>query len=215
MTTATGHHRTITGPHWRGLLAALQDTLLVLVVTWFLFVHLTLVLQGHLSSVFFATEQGVTVLLFVMRRRSTATSSRTWEWAAAGVGTWLPLVLQSNEGPLGPMNTAGVLLQFVGLTGATMGFLFLGRSFGIVAADRGLKSAGPYSHVRHPIYLSHLVTLSGFLLANPSAINLALEVVIVTAVLLRIAAEERVLRSTGSYHAYATNVRWRLIPGLY
>ena len=215
MTPATPRQRTFTTLHWRGLLAAAQDVLLVVVVTWFFSMHVRLALNGHLSSLFFACEQAITILLFVLRRRSSATSSRVWEWTAAGVGTWLPLLLQSNEGPFGAMTAAGVLLQLAGLTCATIGFLYLGRSFGIVAADRGLKSKGPYRLVRHPVYFSHMVTLLGLLLANPTVINLGLEVVIVAALLMRIAAEERVLRSTGSYHGYSAAVRWRLVPGLY
>jgi protein-S-isoprenylcysteine O-methyltransferase Ste14 len=33
----------------------------------------------------------------------------------------------------------------------------LGRSFGFVAADRGLRASGPYAMVRHPVYASYLL----------------------------------------------------------
>ena len=45
----------------------------------------------------------------------------------------------------------------LGLTLTCYGFWSLGRSFGVVAANRGIKSRGPYSFVRHPIYLGFLV----------------------------------------------------------
>ena len=62
------------------------------------------------------------------------------------------------------------------LAGLWIGFklygkLALGRSFGIVAANRGVVSSGPYRLVRHPIYLGYLVTHAGFLLSNMSARN--------------------------------------------
>jgi protein-S-isoprenylcysteine O-methyltransferase Ste14 len=113
------------------------------------------------------------------------------------------------------MTGLGVALQFTGLTWGTIGFLYLGRSFGIVAADRGLKVNGPYGLVRHPVYLGHLLTLLGLLIANPTLLNLGLETVIVASVLLRIVAEERVLRGSAPYQSYAAVVPWRLVPGVY
>ena len=110
---------------------------------------------------------------------------------------------------------AGSVVQIAGLTMTCVGFVYLGRSFGVVAANRGLKTAGPYRLVRHPIYFSHTVTSAGFCLANPSALNLGLFALTLACQLLRIRAEERVLSATAAYSAYRAEVRWRLIPGVY
>jgi protein-S-isoprenylcysteine O-methyltransferase Ste14 len=109
----------------------------------------------------------------------------------------------------------GVTLQFAGTVFEVYAKVFLGRSFGFVAADRGIVVGGPYHIVRHPIYLGYLVTHVGFLLANWSPRNLALYVVIYFFQISRILAEERILREDESYRVYCERVRFRLIPGVF
>ena len=93
--------------------------------------------------------------------------------------------------------------------------VFLGRSFGIVAADRGIVVMGPYRIVRHPIYLGYFVTHIGFLLANWSARNIALYISIYFFKISRILAEERILREDESYRADCQRVRYRVIPFIF
>lgn len=193
-----------------------QDAGLVVVSALFLYVHAHHVLVDHqLTSLFFAAEQALLVGVFLARRRSYVTSVRVGDWVVATVGGWLPLALQTSSGAPGGVLVIGTAVQMLGLTLTCYGFWSLGRSFGVVAANRGIKSRGPYSFVRHPIYLSHSITMGGFVLANPSALNAVLLTVITGCQLLRIRAEERVLTESGDYAAYAGRVRWRLLPGVY
>ena len=55
--------------------------------------------------------------------------------------------------------------------------LFLNRSFGIVAANRGIKRGGPYRLVRHPMYFGSILTQVGFVLASFKLTTLALYLV--------------------------------------
>ena len=92
--------------------------------------------------------------------------------------------------------------------------LFLNRSFGVVAANRGVKRGGPYRLVRHPMYLGYIVTQFGFLLSGFSIANLALYLAAWTLQVLRIIEEERFLTRDPAYRNYRGKVRYRLIPGL-
>ena len=49
--------------------------------------------------------------------------------------------------------------------------LNLRRSFGIVPADRGVKTLGLYAFVRHPMYLGYMVAHVGFLLGGAIAVE--------------------------------------------
>jgi protein-S-isoprenylcysteine O-methyltransferase Ste14 len=203
------------GP-WKRRWSALLDALLLCVTAVFFYTHgKHAIVDGSFTSVFFAIEQGLLIGIIVARRRPKTTSTRWTEWLVAALGGWLPLVLRPSGSSSGDAQLVGAALQALGLTGTMFGFSYLGRSFGVVAADRGLKVRGPYRLVRHPIYLSHSVTLAGFLVANFQSVNLALVCVIMTCQLLRIRSEERVLSHSADYDAYRANVRWRLVPGLY
>ena len=81
----------------------------------------------------------------------------------------------------------------VGLLIVIAGKLSLGRSFGLIPANRGIVSSGLYRVVRHPIYLGYLITHVAFLAANPTLWNVALLVVADIALLARAVCEEQTL----------------------
>jgi len=200
----------------RSLLSRLQNAILVVVTGVFLYAHVQHVIVDQVfTSIPFAIEQAILVGIFLTRRRSENTSTRPIDWVFATLGGWLPLLFQVQGDVATSMGIAGTTLQMVGLGLSLVGFLYLGKSFGIVAANRGLKVNGPYRFVRHPIYCAHFITISGFLIANMSGINLAIYLVASSAQLMRIRAEERVLTETGDYAAYKSRVRWRIMPGLF
>ena len=200
----------------RRLASTAQDAGLVVISALFFYVHARHVFVDHsVTSVFFAVEQAILVGVFLARRRSFATSVRPFDWVVATLGGWLPLALRPAGGSPEGVVVLATVVQLLGLSLTCHGFWSLGRSFGVVAANRGIKRGGPYAFVRHPIYLSHTITTGGFVLANPSTFNALLYVAVTVFQLLRIVAEERVLTSSGDYATYAQQVRWRLIPGLF
>ena len=93
--------------------------------------------------------------------------------------------------------------------------LSLGRSFGIVPANRGIKRAGLYRIVRHPIYASELIFHLGYLLTNPSGRNMVLVVLVIAGQVYRLLAEERLLSGDAAYLDYVRSVRYRLVPGIF
>jgi protein-S-isoprenylcysteine O-methyltransferase Ste14 len=198
---------------WARRLSQLQDALLIVVSALFLYAHARNVAGGHLASIGFAAESALQVGIFLVRRRPMAVSRRPLDWLFAA-GAWLPLLSRPDEGQALPA-AIGLGVQLCGLGLACIGFMYLGRSFGVVAANRGVKVSGPYRLVRHPIYVAHAVTLGGFVLANPTAWNLAILLATSVCQLFRIHAEERVLRQSEQYREYATRVRWRLLPGVF
>ncbi len=86
---------------------------------------------------------------------------------------------------------------------------YLGASFGIAPADRGLVTRGPYRYIRHPMYAGALLNTLPAVIWNPGPWNLFLLALIVGIDLLRIHLEERTVYA---YDQYAQRVRWRLIP---
>ncbi len=169
---------------------------------------------GRLTSLFWMVSEGLVVVLFVFRRESKAVSRNLPDWAVALGGSVTVLLVRPVERALVP-DGVGVLLQFLGTAFEIYGKAALGRSFGIVPANRGVIVRGPYRLVRHPIYLGYLVTHAGFLLSNWSARNLAIYGAVYVFQVLRILSEERFLAQDAVYRDYRERVRYRLIPGIF
>lgn len=158
-------------------------------------------------------QETLLVVLFLARRPSRATSSRPADWLLGVAGTFLPLLMRARE-PLGALAWLGRPVQIAGLVLALVAIAGLGRSFGIVAAHRGLRTGGPYRLVRHPLYAAYALTYVGYLLSYPRLLNAALVAVTIAVMVARAVAEERLLADDPDYRAYRERVRWRFVPGI-
>lgn len=169
---------------------------------------------GRLTSLFWMISEGLVVFLLVFRRESKSVSRSLPDWVVALGGSFTVLLVRPVEHALIP-DGVGVLLQFLGTAFEIYGKAALGRSFGIVPANRGVIVRGPYRLVRHPIYLGYLVTHAGFLLSNWSAWNAAVYGAVYVFQVLRILSEERYLGRDATYAEYRERVHYRLIPGIF
>ena len=191
----------------------------VLVGVLFLFLSINLLQEflrtGHLTGLLMLTSEALVVVLTVMRRRAKAVDRSV----AAAIVTIIsvagpPLVRASEAGALLP-DVATAVLSFAGLCLVIAGKVVLGRSFGLVPANRGVVASGPYLLVRHPIYSGYLITHIGFLLAHPSVWNIVLLGVADAALIVRALYEERILIRDERYREYCSRVGWHLVPGVF
>jgi protein-S-isoprenylcysteine O-methyltransferase Ste14 len=125
-----------------------------------------------------------------------------------------PLLRTSAQGGLVP-DAVTVAVSAVGLMIVVFGKLALGRSFGIVPANRGVVTAGPYGFVRHPIYTGYLITHVAFLAAHPSLANAVILLIADAALIGRAFKEEQTLEKDAVYQAYCQRVSWHLVPGIF
>jgi protein-S-isoprenylcysteine O-methyltransferase Ste14 len=118
-----------------------------------------------------------------------------------------------------PADTAATALVVVGdlvalAAGAWLlvSFVTLGRCFGLLPEARGLVTRGPYSLVRHPVYLGEFAAVGGLLLASPTRWNLGLAGAFVGAQTIRMRMEERALTDEfPEYASYSAHTP-RLVP---
>jgi protein-S-isoprenylcysteine O-methyltransferase Ste14 len=170
---------------------------------------------GHVTGLLLlASELLVVVLTFVRRpARLVDRSLRAGLVTVISVGGPLLLRASNGHGLLPDLATASI--SAVGLTLVIVGKLVLGRSFGLVPANRGVVVAGPYTIVRHPIYSGYLISHTAFFLANPTVWNAVLVLMADTALICRALVEERVLDGDSRYRAYCRRVAWHFVPGLF
>jgi protein-S-isoprenylcysteine O-methyltransferase Ste14 len=157
--------------------------------------------------------EGWAAVLFLTRRAPRELSFRPIAWLAAPIGSFAMLLARPTDG--GFPHRPCELVQFAGLLIALASLGTLGRSFGIVAANRGVKTGGPYRLVRHPAYFGYLISYIGYVAENPSVANLALLCLSTAFQFVRIREEERLLSSDATYDSYRRSVRYRLIPLVY
>lgn len=170
---------------------------------------------GHVTGLLLLVSEFLVVVLTVIRRPASAID-RSWLTRAIATLSIIgpPLVRPVAASQLVPdVYTAAV--SICGLAFLIGGKLSLGRSFGLMPANRGIVCSGVYRVVRHPIYAGYLVTHLGFLAAHPSARNIVLLVIADVALMVRATYEERTLVTDPAYAAYCDRVRWRVVPGLF
>lgn len=171
-------------------------------------------IHTHWTLLLFASEF-LPVVYIVLRKSSTSLSHRPLDWIVGIAGSIAPLLISPAAAhPLVPaaicfvLMVGGILLQIAAK-------IVLGRSFGIIPANRGVKVLGPYRFVRHPMYAGYTLTHIGFFLAMPSPMNAAFYIGALGLEIARIYREERVLMRDRSYRAFAGRVRYRLLPGVF
>lgn len=170
---------------------------------------------GRLTGLLLLASEALVVVLTVFRRAPMAVDRSL----QARVLTTLammgpPLVAPAVTTPL-MADAASAAIGAVGLLVVIGGKLSLGRSFGLIPANRGIVCVGLYRLVRHPIYLGYCITHVAFVAANPTLWNLLILLVADVAQLARAVCEERTLAQDEAYRAYQARVRWRLVPGLF
>ena len=192
------------------------------VVLFLLFLHLAyinygpIMAGGHWFNAMIVFSEFLCVGLLMVRRRSEDISTRPADWLLAFFATAAPLLARPAVGttPLVPAWVGFVLLMGGTLTQLSAK-LMLRRSFGLVAANRGVKIEGPYRVVRHPMYLGYTMVHVGFLLMAPDLLNFSIYTLGFTGQVFRLLAEERLLMADPAYAAFANRVRYRLVPGVF
>lgn len=169
-------------------------------------------LPQHPQLALFLVSEIVGVVLLLLQRQGSFNAG-FYPVAIAIIGTAAGLLVIPTGTQLAPDAVSTALVMGGGAI-ALAAKLFLGRSFGIVPANRGVKASGVYRLVRHPMYAGYMLNQLGFLLTFFSPANVAIYAVTWTAFWLRAVEEEKFLCQDPDYRQYAEKVRYRLLPGI-
>ncbi|MBS0417232.1 MAG: isoprenylcysteine carboxyl methyltransferase [Proteobacteria bacterium] len=165
------------------------------------------------SSLILTVFESLIVFYSLFRPAPKQANTSLYDWSVALAGTYIPLLLR--PAPQVHDHPAIIAVQLVGMSISLAALFSLNKSFGLVAANRGVKRGGLYGVVRHPIYAGYFISFAAYVTQNPTGYNAALYAVFVCLELLRVAAEERVLSGDPEYVSYARSTRWRVVPFVY
>jgi protein-S-isoprenylcysteine O-methyltransferase Ste14 len=171
---------------------------------------------GRWTALLLLVSESYTLVLVLVARRALQRDLSFGALAATIYATCFVVMLQPQGTTHLLPEWAGAGLQLASMAWQFTAKIFLGRSFGLLPAQRGVVTAGPYRFVRHPIYFGYLIGHIGFLLANYTWRNAAVLALLYAAQVIRIQREEAILAATDpGYRAYQQRVRWHLLPFVY
>jgi protein-S-isoprenylcysteine O-methyltransferase Ste14 len=161
--------------------------------------------------------------IYVFRQPSQGSDHRPVTSVVAFYASFLPLAISPlrmavpGSGVIGLnpvlfLSISNVLIAAgMGLTVYSLSYLRL--NFSILPEARELTSGGPYSVVRHPVYVAEILTVSGLVLQLPVYIGVPIWLSFVAGQWCRARWEEALLgRSIPAYAAYMAATPGRLLP---
>jgi protein-S-isoprenylcysteine O-methyltransferase Ste14 len=170
---------------------------------------------GRLTGLLLLASEALVVILTVFRRTPAVVDRSAKARVLTALSLIGPLLVRPGEVAALAAEAATVSASALGLMVVIAGKVSLGRSFGLIPANRGVVCSGPYRLVRHPIYLGYLITHVAFVAANPTMWNMVVFAIADVALLARAVCEEETLTRDEAYKAYTTRVRWRVVPGAF
>jgi protein-S-isoprenylcysteine O-methyltransferase Ste14 len=174
-------------------------------------------LVGLLSKFSVILFVGLFMILSLVRRKPVSKSQglrpRVIAIGGSFIATLIPF-LPRAELSSGTLLAASVV-TCLGTLLSVIALGFLGKSFSLMAESRELITTGPYSVVRHPLYLFEEITIAGVVVQFFSPYALGIFVIQIWLQLQRMKYEESILEKTfPEYTDYRSRVP-RLIPGIY
>lgn len=153
--------------------------------------------------------------LFVFRHPSKSDLVSGKHYFFALSGTCLPLLMQASPSSYIGLIALGWILQVAGMVLTHFAIGSLGRSFGVFAANREIKTTGLYRFVRHPLYAAEGLWFFSLVLMNLSPFNTLLFCVQMACQIKRINDEEALLLEDSVYQQYHQTVSYKIVPGVY
>ena len=176
---------------------------------------LWLAASTNLQAVLLVISESLAVFLILTRRFATTVSKHPLDWMLSLTAVNAPLlVVPAAASAFVPSEVASAFM-IMGMIIQICAKAVLWRSFGLIPANRGIRTRGPYRVVRHPMYAGYTITHIAFLLGFPSLQNSLLYFAAFLIEVIRIFREEAILKQDSLYRPYAVRVRYRLLPGVF
>lgn len=154
------------------------------------------------------------VATMLVRRTPTRVTLHPVLWLLAFVATyWLFIFGRfADVGVAAAPSSLVLVLSFASFAVSVWARVSLGRSIGLVPANRGLVTTGAYRFMRHPIYTGVYLAYAALALQNWSLRNATIFGVGAMLFVIKSFVEEAFLRQDAEYARYMAQVRWRWLP---
>ena len=107
------------------------------------------------------------------------------------------------------------ILFILGTLFTITSFIYLGHNFAVLPGVRGIVTHEPYHLIRHPAYVGELFLVTSCFIANPTLVSVWPFLAALPCIMMRIKAEEKLLKTEKTYRDYADKTVYRLLPGIW
>jgi protein-S-isoprenylcysteine O-methyltransferase Ste14 len=195
-----------------------DKTIAVLAVAPFAYELVRMLMRGQMNIPrgVLAIHFIVVIVTMVMRSTPVRVTPNPWFWGLAFVATYWGLFVATfaQRGVAIAPSLVTNSISILSILVVIYARVSLGRSIGLVPAQRVIITHGAYQLVRHPIYTGIFISYTSFMLRAYSPTNVALALCGIGFYLVKSVIEERFLQVDPEYAAYLGKVRWRWFPGL-
>jgi protein-S-isoprenylcysteine O-methyltransferase Ste14 len=198
------------------LRSLLVNVLVSLFYVFFLYTSIQYWLRtGSLVGIGLVACNSLVVGCLLTRKNASAVTESIPNWILASLTQVAPLVLRPVGSSVPTLLFVSGIGQVVGVGLMIASLMALNRSIGVFAANRGIKTRGPYAWIRHPLYAGEILFDVSFLLSNWSSWNGALILALILAQVVRSVQEESLLLGDERYVLYRTAVPYRMVPWVF
>lgn len=188
--------------------------LMALLYGIFAYVHLVSFLDTRdIVLLLVVLSEALVLSFFIIRETPQTVSVDILDWIIAIIGSVVPLFFRPAD--FGVLPEAALPLIIFGTSLQIGSIISLNKSYAVVPAKRVIKTTLLYSVVRHPLYTSYILILTGYILNYTSAYNVILWVISLILFFVRILREEKHLLLDPKYREYMLVVRYRIIPFIF
>jgi protein-S-isoprenylcysteine O-methyltransferase Ste14 len=176
---------------------------------------LWLAASKNVDAALLVISESLGVFLILTRRFSKTVSKHPLDWALSLTAVSTPLLTVPAAASTFIPAQLATTVMFAGMIIQISAKIALWGSYGLVPANRGVKTRGPYRFLRHPMYAGYTLIHIGFLLGFPSLQNFLLYLTTFLIEVARLMREELILNKDPLYREYVSRVRYRVIPGVF
>ena len=170
---------------------------------------------GHITGLLFLVSEVLVVVFTLLRRRASAVDGSAFAVVVTTASLFGPWLVRARGAAALIPDGVTAAMMIAGVSVVVISKFTLGRSFGLIPANRGVIVRGPYRLVRHPIYTGYWITHAALLLAHPEPLNFLAIFLADGATVFRALREERVLCQDAEYRKYCDRVSWHFVPGVF